>query len=1782
MRVRSIVRKGLAAVLAVSLLVPSWPAGGVQVAKADEEFNDTVARIGKSVVGNASDPDSATNLLFNYGEPGFENAIVETYQKWKHPDNNPAQGNLRIGQEDQPEEELNGELRYEIRIAQHKDLKAVAEGGDAKVIVGFDKLYYYEGGFGPWGWERYSSIEFKVDGQRVLYDIANNGDKDGYESSPVSIKTNSVIEIIVRGGRRVPEKDEPGTGASGVSVKIIDTTRPVIEAYTFIGDGATQLNEKNEQELFVKEKEYISLSYHFSEPVKPSGIASQTFLEHPLFVNPDGTGLPAAGEQQYFKNMTFTNSGPNEFQDTVTFKYEGKKFHHSGNLPLKPKLAGTEPDALEEIFKNANLVDAAGNEAIIRFANLPATNESNPHLHGKKIDPFDFENGGYRVIVDAVAPKYTKVGNGIQPEILTGVTLNKGDSIDFTVQLTEPAIIRRGWDVKQTFLHFNNGMKAYYVSGSGTDKWTFHMDIPEDQSVEVPLLKAIALSHESKGDDSDKEVLQDYAGNFLIQPANFEGIHKDCNILNPDECEESNVNSKIDWANLAIDNTQPSIRFNYEAGGANDTTYRKTGRMTIDANDPQIAVPPLDPTEAGQLRPSRGIYRPSNMSGAPSVGLVYYYWSQSPDNPFSGKDEDHFAAIKRYSLAAKQPGDGLYPGELDHVKLQVVNNKTNMIAPPAEALTPENSGEWYLHAWTADMTWDSARELMQYEKMANFIANNPEQYEAWKNELQGASEADKIIYANNKALDAVGQYGDENIWPLDDFKQDDSNWVYDVGVIKLDNRVPDIQLSSITGNRTSAVQIKADIRDEHSGLAEVQYKLVPVGTNPDDVLWLAADLDGSTLTVSTLDHVFEDGDYYLYISAVDQAGNGTVSNLDTVVTVNSEDAVSGRFTPEANPNYVQSHDVVFHLKGFGFEQTVTSFVYSATVTSDTYLFSTMGGDPDDGMPLVSYAVTGTATRPSSDNDYIDISDQGTPGENGELDYTIPIRPDESGTRYVHVKVLAPDLKRTYYFSKAYYFDNEPPSVAFSLNSTAYPKESHRVTVTVTEIYSEDGLTKHFLWRAADDNAPDALDAGWTPLPEDGSAELDNSVLSPGEVKDFKLYVKAVDGAGNITITGTTGIFKLSRPDVQLPPARVDSSVIYMFGTVQDGYTAILKLDLDTPDKRGYEYSVSHDNGASWTRWRPYTNFTSLEVPSIDLSTLQFLVKFRTPGGVIGEAARLDTSNISVVEPVYGLAAYSTTRPVSPDTGVQISITTPAGIRVVPAEANPSVPERNGNTFTVRENGVYSFDLSDIADPSRKEVLYAVVNNVDGTPPIGEIEYLTTGPTNGSVTVRLHTSEPVRVINHNSQNYTFTNNGTFTFEFADEAGNIGTAQAVVNNIDKNGPRVKVVRSYAYGESGSKTFGTITDDNGNVILSSGVTLELQKEDGETKTFTVVSGSNPVIVTRNGTVSFTAADEYGNLTTVYEEVSGIFSEPPAVDEIVYEFVDDDGNPLPEDRIVTINGEKYARGKMKVTLRGKTEAPNKVFAGMAPIEENGEYTNLISGEDGSFEYSRVYSSDGSTFIGISDLLNNVNRVPITVKGLDNKAPEITLNLTWAGVEQNKADFDFRKDLGGFIVTDNVSSPENITVTISGLDLSKIGRQRVTYTAVDEAGNTAIAYQDVVVASADGMLIFGNDVLISAASGETAIFSTNTITFNIDRYNRMNVEGEERLNEWGTYDLLYQPGLYREGQMKYIAEKITWQELVSGQFTVTFPQAGWYTVIVRNQEREREFAAFFIGNMAQ
>lgn len=83
--------------------------------------------------------------------------------------------------------------------------------------------------------------------------------------------------------------------------------------------------------------------------------------------------------------------------------------------------------------------------------------------------------------------------------------------------------------------------------------------------------------------------------------------------------------------------------------------------------------------------------------------------------------------------------------------------------------------------------------------------------------------------------------------------------------------------------------------------------------------------------------------------------------------------------------------------------------------------------------------------------------------------------------------------------------------------------------------------------------------------------------------------------------------------------------------------------------------------------------------------------------------------------------------------------------------------------------------------------------IDSVTPTASVIYTTTGATNQDVIVTLTgASKPITITNNSGAlDYTFTANGSFTFQFVDDAGNTGSTLATVSNIDKTLPVVTEV-------------------------------------------------------------------------------------------------------------------------------------------------------------------------------------------------------------------------------------------------------------------------------------------------------------------------------------------------------------------------------------------------------
>ncbi|MEI6835802.1 MAG: immunoglobulin-like domain-containing protein [Candidatus Falkowbacteria bacterium] len=104
------------------------------------------------------------------------------------------------------------------------------------------------------------------------------------------------------------------------------------------------------------------------------------------------------------------------------------------------------------------------------------------------------------------------------------------------------------------------------------------------------------------------------------------------------------------------------------------------------------------------------------------------------------------------------------------------------------------------------------------------------------------------------------------------------------------------------------------------------------------------------------------------------------------------------------------------------------------------------------------------------------------------------------------------------------------------------------------------------------------------------------------------------------------------------------------------------------------------------------------------------------------------------------------------------------------------------------------DLGEYTGTSTADQAKRIVRVIDTTAPTATVDYSPATPTNGHVTATITPDEPVTITNNEGSNtYTFTDNGSFTFNFVDPSGNTGSTTATVTNIDRESPTINSVQA-----------------------------------------------------------------------------------------------------------------------------------------------------------------------------------------------------------------------------------------------------------------------------------------------------------------------------------------------------------------------------------------------------
>ncbi|MBQ7719088.1 MAG: hypothetical protein IJT56_00770, partial [Clostridia bacterium] len=819
---------------------------------------------------------------------------------------------------------------------------------------------------------------------------------------------------------------------------------------------------------------------------------------------------------------------------------------------------------------------------------------------------------------------------------------------------------------------------------------------------------------------------------------------------------------------------------------------------------------------------------------------------------------------------------------------------------------------------------------------------------------------------------------------------------------------------------------------------------------------------------------------------------------------------------------------------------------------------------------VVYAVSRDSDRPT--DGYAALLPINADGDKMEYTYELPALTGADGVWYIHILATG-NTGDAQYFRGVYLLDRTVPELHFNSLGLAEDGTSVNALIEIHDALSgESGTAYYQILRGKTSPASDSED--WIEIPADGKITI------TGEPATYYIHVKASDLAGNEVI-GVSAPFEVKEADPEpmvLPPYGCQLL------TVEDGF-GIANLLLETENKEDYRYSISTDGGQKWCNWLPYMSMIRIALPDDYMQPDLLQVKFRAPDGNVGVPRSLATGEM-IEDAIYMTAEFDSTFKRQSGNDLTLIMALPDEVEYTLEGADDW---RTGN-FTVAENGAYSFEMRKGTTSAATEFT-VVVDIFDDVAPTARLTYSEIAPTASGVLVNVVADEPVFVRSVTVQpegeaefsaspkmQYAFEKNGTASFAISDEAGNITTLTATVGNIDKTPPRVKITENYdRYRVNGD--------------FASGVTLVVEKESADDENFVVIGEkpTNKIEVTENGTYSFTVRDAVGNVTAVSKAVTNIVTALPSY--TLTSTYAQSGEPV----------DTSAPQKEDVTVRATFEQitdGRKLYFGTAPAADGSN--ELAKDGNGRYFATRTYTQNGNTLMVVSDDLGNNRRIPVTVSGIDKKAPTFKLQVEQAIIQPTDKKLsklsagEILEMFGGYTVSDNAYAPGDIVVKVSRSDdiiktaenrgdLSTPGVYTLIYTATDPAGNTARAEQSLVVIPGDGLLVQASGVVLSSAMSNTAIVPSNHVTFavNPQRMQAMfyGTARQKVYNRAMRYDVYYVSGLYREGQLKTIAQKLTAEELLAKNFEVTFPKAGWYTIIIRNQERAREYTTFFVAS---
>ena len=271
---------------------------------------------------------------------------------------------------------------------------------------------------------------------------------------------------------------------------------------------------------------------------------------------------------------------------------------------------------------------------------------------------------------------------------------------------------------------------------------------------------------------------------------------------------------------------------------------------------------------------------------------------------------------------------------------------------------------------------------------------------------------------------------------------------------------------------------------------------------------------------------------------------------------------------------------------------------------------------------------------------------------------------------------------------------------------------------------------------------------------------------------------------------------------------------------------------------------------------------------------------------------------------------------------------------------------DSNKVIVSENGIVYAEASDKAGNKVYNMLE--ITNIDKTVPEATITYQTNEDNTVTATINFNEKDVTVTNNSNKTEYIFTENGEFTFEFKDKAGNKGTAVARVENIeplDKSAPTISFNYTLLTVETGTPiNVNIVTDKNAKISYS-----------WDNKNWTT---SKNFITNVNVTKKYDNAGKY----TLYAKATDEYGNESDIQTLEFTVVNSSGD-IPYPQIVfedlpmmKVDGVYYVKVAADMTTENVTnKMDKKALCNVAP-----EYKNLT--EDGKLKNGSEITLNGDT----------------------------------------------------------------------------------------------------------------------------------------------------------------------------------------------------------------------------